>query len=306
MEMTLNIGGLRMAVDSRQVGIALSRAYDPFIAAAADGGGAAGTLHILAARGRFSPSQAPVAVGFNDLGQSRLFFDGHAYIVGISPMRGEEMRYMRFSPDFREAELMLAPGSRWNSFIADSMLRIFFSQIAVLERSFLVHASAVATPSGAHIFMGKSGTGKSTHSALWLRNFPDCSLLNDDNPLVRLAPGGSVTVHGTPWSGKTKCWRDASAPLLSMTRLRQAKRNAYAPLADVGAFVSVLPGVSVISHSRMLHGRACDTLASVVGNVRVGVLDCLPDSAAALLCRQNAENIKNSIITNISTTNISK
>lgn len=290
MEMTLNIGGLRIAVCSSGLDIELSRAYDPFLAPC--GGDAAGTLHIRAARGHFSPSQPPVGAGANDLGESRLWCDGGAYIVGISPMPGEEMRYMRFAPDFREAELAIDPGRGCNSFIADSMLRIFFSQIAVLESALLVHASAVATPAGAHMFMGKSGTGKSTHSALWLRNFPDCSLLNDDNPLVRLAPCGSATVHGTPWSGKTKCWRDASAPLLSMTRLRQATRNAYAPLAEVDAFVSALPGVSVISHSRMLYGKACATLSEVVCSVRVGLLECLPDNAGALLCRHNVEPVK--------------
>ena len=37
---------------------------------------------------------------------------------------------------------------------------------------------------GISLFQGKSGTGKSTHSGLWLKHIPGCELLNDDNPIV--------------------------------------------------------------------------------------------------------------------------
>ena len=60
--------------------------------------------------------------------------------------------------------------------------------------------------------MGKSGTGKSTHSRLWLENVPGATLLNDDNPIVRLTLVGAI-VYGSPWSGKTPCYKNESAPL---------------------------------------------------------------------------------------------
>lgn len=269
--------------------IALPPAYDAFVSRSA-GVPVAGTLSIVDAAGIPEPSASQVvSTGFNDLGSTLLFFDGTAYTVGISPRPGVPMRYMRFHPGFRSAELRLVPGDRSNPFILDSMLRIFFSQIAVLESAFLVHASAVAGPAGAHLFMGRSGTGKSTHSALWLANFEGYRLLNDDNPLVCLLPDGSVIACGTPWSGKTPCWRAASAPLLSMTRLFQAPANSYAPQSDAAAFVAALPGVSVISHCKPLYDRACHTLSLVASAVRVGVLRCLPDADAARLCRRHAE-----------------
>lgn len=203
------------------------------------------------------------------------------------------MRYMTLSENFREASLYLSAAESWNPFILDSMLRIFFSQIAVMESSFLVHASAIRSSRGAHLFMGKSGTGKSTHSSLWLDTFDGYTLLNDDNPLVRLLSDGSIRAYGTPWSGKTKCWINASAPLLSMTRLRQAPANIYLPQSDTLAFVATLPGVSVISHSKMLYDRACHTLSLVTGRIRVGILDCLPDADAAHVCRNHIEQHEN-------------
>lgn len=291
------IGGIRLRIDTDlRCGCVLPAAYNAF-AKKCGVARPAGTLHVRVT-GDF-PGAVPgddarvVATGLNDLGVSRLYFAGGIYTVGIIPCPGEEMRYMRFEPGFREATLFLAPSDRWSRFVLDSMLRIFFSQVAVLESAFLLHASAVTTPLGAHLFMGKSGTGKSTHSRLWLSVFDDCSLLNDDNPLVRLHPGGRVTLHGTPWSGKTPCWVERSAPLLSMTRLHRSARNRYTRLTDIDAFVAVLPGVSVINHSADLYSRACDTLTQVIGSVSTGILDCRPDGAAARVCRLNTETTGN-------------
>lgn len=281
------IGGIAVEVSSDSP-LSLPPSYAPFADPAGGCHHPSGALRIISGV-TVAPEGDVVATGFNDLGESRLFFDGTRYTVGISPCPGEEMRYMTFSPDLRSATLTLRLNDRWASFVADSMLRIFFAQVAVLESSLLVHASAVVSAKGAHLFLGKSGTGKSTHSSLWLSNFADCSLLNDDNPLIRLSPDGSVCACGTPWSGKTPCWRNAAAPLLSMTRLRQACENRYTPLSDVEALIAVIPGISVVSHCRQLYHIALDTLAGVVEGVRVGRLDCLPNDEAALTSRHNTE-----------------
>lgn len=278
----LKIGGIGMVVEAEEP---LPGNYEAFMAH--DGEVETHAKVAVSPEPIFPPQEAmQVASGFNDLGESRLFFDGTRYTIGISPCPGEEMRYMAFSEDFKEARISLSPGNPWNAFIIDSMLRIFFSQWAVLNSAFLLHSSAVETATGIHLFMGKSGTGKSTHSSLWIRNFADCRLLNDDNPLVRLNPDGTVSAHGTPWSGKAKCWRNDSGQLLSMTRLRQARHNAFTRLSDVEAFISVIAGVSVISHSKFLQGSVCETLSKVIEKTRVGILECRPDDAAAILCRE--------------------
>lgn len=289
MNTFINIGGLVIAVDiPEKFGKSmLYPAYDAFISDAAGHTPVSGVVRVreIADEGGSHSLGRPVSTGFNDLGESRLYFNGTDYAVGISPRSGMPMRYMRFAHDFSSATLELVPGDVWNGFILDSMLRIYFSQTAVLSSAFLIHASAVETPCGAHLFMGSSGTGKSTHSSLWLANFADCRLLNDDNPLVQLNGDGSVSVSGTPWSGKTRCWRNRRVALLSMTRLRQSPHNRYTPLSDVDAFVAVMPGVSAIVHSRQLYDKACTTLGMVVDKVRVGILDCRPDDEAARLSR---------------------
>lgn len=49
-----------------------------------------------------------------------------------------------------------------------------------------LHASMVSNAGRAFLFMAKSGTGKSTHSSLWLEHVPGSELMNDDNPVVRI------------------------------------------------------------------------------------------------------------------------
>lgn len=131
--------------------------------------------------------------------------------------------------------------------------------------------------------MGKSGTGKSTHAAQWLRCFPESRLLNDDNPTVRIEEG-RVTVYGTPWSGKTPCYKNESFTLGGIVRLVQAGTNRFIPQEGVDAFITILPGCMVIHENNVLHEELCSTLAEVAGSVPVGVLECRPDEEAARLC----------------------
>ncbi|MBO6066250.1 MAG: transposase, partial [Lachnospiraceae bacterium] len=77
----------------------------------------------------------------------------------------------------------------------------------------LMHASVTMHAGKGYLFLGKSGTGKSTHSQLWINNIEGCELLNDDNPVLRVEDDGSVRVYGSPWSGKTPCYRNLDVPV---------------------------------------------------------------------------------------------
>lgn len=66
----------------------------------------------------------------------------------------------------------------------------------------VLHSSAVAVDGNAYLFSAHSGTGKSTHTSLWLDYFKDKAIIiNDDKPCIREV-NGELYVYGTPWSGK--------------------------------------------------------------------------------------------------------
>ena len=70
-------------------------------------------------------------------------------------------------------------------------------------RMLKMHASVTVLNGEALLFLGVSGTGKSTHSRLWRKYVPGATLLNDDEPIVRVLEDGEVRVYGCPWSGST-------------------------------------------------------------------------------------------------------
>ena len=78
--------------------------------------------------------------------------------------------------------------------------------------AFVFHASVVEYEGRAYAFTAKSGTGKSTHSLLWLDCFNGSRIINGDKPIIRLKDN-KFFVYGTPWCGKEGFNVNSSAEL---------------------------------------------------------------------------------------------
>lgn len=237
------------------------------------------------------PQTAALSVSFNDLGRAAIHDCGSVWCIVLTPRPGEKPRIMEMDKDLRRATLRMRPADPYADFVVDSMTRIFFSQAVALSGAVLTHASVVGCGDRAYMFMGRSGTGKSTHSRLWLDAFNDCTLINDDCPLVIPEPDGGYTVCGTPWSGKTACWRDEARRLAGIARLRQAPFNRFTPITGVDAFVAFIPGMSVMTCAHALYSQASGTALALTDAVPVAILDCLPDPDAARICRSGFEAV---------------
>ena len=71
--------------------------------------------------------------------------------------------------------------------------------IAALERrAVAVHSSVISLDGRTVLFLGESGTGKSTHTRLWREHIPGARLLNDDSPIIRIAPEGAAEAASAP------------------------------------------------------------------------------------------------------------
>lgn len=288
----LKIAGLRVRIElhDEYEGLKMPESYMPFVTEPTNDAPDV-ALTVKSGYERAAEGMNPVSSGMNDLGEARLYHNGGEYAVDLLPHPSSSFRTMHISEDFTTGRLQL-PGDRYAAFTVDSMLRILYSQAVVLHHGFMLHSAAVVRDGKAVLFMGKSGTGKSTHAQLWLREFAGTSLLNDDNPVVRVSADGTVTVYGSPWSGKTPCYHNAGAPVEAMVRLEQAPVNRYTELSNIDAFVAVLPGVSVITHSRKLYGEACSSVVEALKCVKVGKLECTPEPAAAYECQKGISGEK--------------
>ena len=172
-----------------------------------------------------------------------------------------------------------------HAFALNNSLMLLFAFASAGEGILEMHASVVMHGGRGYLFLGPSGTGKSTHSSLWLKHIPDTELLNDDNPILRMCPDGTFRVYGSPWSGKTPCYKAQEVPVGAVVRIRQAPENHIERLSPVQAYASLM---SSASSFRPLKGGLSDgwhrTLEAFATHVPCYVLDCLPDRDAALLC----------------------
>lgn len=100
----------------------------------------------------------------------------------------------------------------------------FYTQLIQYD-GILLHSSCIVVDGVAYAFSADSGTGKSTHTQLWLKRFGDRAyMLNDDKPAIRLI-GDTVYACGTPWSGKFDYSTPAVVPLAGICFLERSEDN---------------------------------------------------------------------------------
>ena len=111
----------------------------------------------------------------------------------------------------------------------------------LLEReTLLFHGSAIEVDGVAYLFTAKSGTGKSTHTALWRQVFKNRAvMINDDKPLLKLTSDG-VQVCGTHWNGKHGLGCNKKVPLKAICILERAEQNTIVPVDSVEALPMLL------------------------------------------------------------------
>ena len=201
---------------------------------------------------------------------------------------GRTAGWLVCSAGYREGTLYLS-GFQSKAAV-DNALMIQFAMASACLKTALFHSATVSFEGKGYMFLGKSGTGKSTHARLWLKNINGVELMNDDNPAVRIKPDGTTVVYGTPWSGKTPCYKNVSAPLGGIVLLSQAPYNKISRESVVVALSSLLCSCSVMIWDRSSYDCIMRTIEQVITRCGVWHLECLPDQEAARLCHDNIEH----------------
>lgn len=169
-------------------------------------------------------------------------------------------------------------------FSFNRVVELMFAFATASKWTIQIHASVTKKDDKGYLFLGPSGTGKSTHSQLWINNIEGCSLLNDDNPVVRIGEDGVARVYGTPWSGKTPCYRNLNVPIGALVILHQAKENAIRRLSVTKAYAEIYSSFTGMKFIKELADAYHATNLKLVNTVPFYELDCLPNPDAAFLC----------------------
>lgn len=188
--------------------------------------------------------------------------------------------------DFMDCMCALNGNYNMRCFGLNNALMLVYAFASSKQQTLLIHASLVRQKGWGYAFIAKSGTGKSTQVSSWLRYLPDCDLMNDDNPIVRIL-NGEAWVYGSPWSGKTPCYRNVKARLGAITRIERDVKNSVEKLQPVEAFASLLPACSTMKWDKNIFNHICNNITLLIETTGCFTLHCLPNREAAEICSQS-------------------
>lgn len=200
---------------------------------------------------------------------------------------------------FENADIVLNFDEEWLKNNTESVLPMdlrrynwasaYFAQWAVIHSGFVLHASAVVYKGNAYLFSALSGTGKSTHTHLWINNFEGSFILNDDKPLIREIEG-KFYACGTPFSGKSDENENMTVPLRALVWLKRGEQNQ---IREVDADYAMKYFFSEIMRMRnpKLMKKQLALVSRVMDKVRMFELCCNMDNSAAKTAYNGIEEI---------------
>lgn len=210
----------------------------------------------------------------------------NGYKILISTVENRLASALQTNQDFSKCSISLLGEEQDHAFGLGNAMMIAFAFAASYHNILLMHASVTMQNGYGYLFLGKSGTGKSTHSSLWRKYIPGSDLLNDDNPAIRFTTDNRAIVYGTPWSGKTPCYRNLQLPIGAILRLEQYPENIIRKENKLQAFASILSSCSTMVWDQPSYSHITHTAELFATSVPTFYLQCRADEEAAQLSYQ--------------------
>lgn len=144
---------------------------------------------------------------------------------------------------------------------------------------FFFHSSAISFDNKGLLFTAPSGTGKSTHTALWKKKYGNrVKIINDDKPLIRKIDN-SFVAFGTPWMGKSNLGSNISEKVTAVYVLRQSNCNRITKAEIPDVFAEIIEATS-LPVDKEITEKLLSILDEFLSSVPVYVLECTNDDFA--------------------------
>ena len=163
-------------------------------------------------------------------------------------------------------------------FLERAAIQRAFAEYLLCHDTLLLHGSTVAVDGKAYLFTARSGTGKSTHTRLWMDLFGSrAQMVNDDKPFLEIT-GTGVLAHGSPWSGKHGLDSNICLPLAGICLLERGPENRIHRISPR----ELLP--------MLLHESYCPRNPAMTGTYRT-LVERLADQVSLwqMLCNRDPE-----------------
>ncbi len=144
---------------------------------------------------------------------------------------------------------------------------------------FLMHGVLMSAEDHGILLCAESGTGKTTHAALWLKLLGDrCEIINGDKPLIRILDSIAYA-YGTPWCGKEEINKNARVRLTDICFLERAKENSVCEVEKGEVVQNLLPSLHLPQGSGVIN--VLDALDITARTAKFWRLACNMDISAA-------------------------
>ncbi len=145
--------------------------------------------------------------------------------------------------------------------------------------AFLMHGVLMDVEGHGILLCAESGTGKSTHAALWQRLLGErLRIINGDKPLIRIMdslPYG----YGTPWCGKEEINENSKVHLRDICFIKRSLENSVREMEKSEVLARLIPAVHIPENGNA--AKMLETLDAVAKSVRFFEISCNMDISAA-------------------------
>ena len=149
--------------------------------------------------------------------------------------------------------------------------QIFYRNI-LKHNGILLHSSCVVEDNKAYLFSAPSGTGKSTHTSLWLEVFEDAYILNDDKPAI-IYKDNILYAAGTPFSGKHDISKNLLIPIKGICFIERSKENWIKEIDSNQAIFEILNQTERVPYEEDMN-LILEHISNIVTNTKIYKLGC--------------------------------
>ncbi len=144
----------------------------------------------------------------------------------------------------------------------------------------MLHSSAIMVDGRVYLFSAPSGTGKSTHTSLWLQYLGErAKIINDDKPAIRVI-SDKAYVYGTPWSGKTDLNLNVRGELAGIAVVKRSNTNQIRRLNPKEAIFALLDQTTRSKKKERID-RLFQVIETIIQTVPIYELSCNMELEAA-------------------------
>jgi len=206
----------------------------------------------------------------------RLAEGGYAFVDQTDELSKKIINLVVAKDDFSQVEAWFCPWEILQKETDEKRPYHLMGEVlkyAVLQREgLIIHASSLAYNGKGVLFSAPSGTGKSTHTALWQKHLPGTVIVNDDMPIIRMEEGIPL-LCGAPWSGKNSINQNICVPLAAIVFLKRGTSCSLVPMKPIDAVWRIYDAVRkpVVAE---LAKESLDRIEEILEKVPVFELTC--------------------------------